>query len=71
MWGYITAWVWLLLSLTMVGVLAVTILSTPTPPSAPDSRGHRSAGAPGGVHPRYGAGSSVTTPEPRREARHE
>ena len=39
MWGYVTAWVWLLLSLTMVGVLAVAVVSIPTPPSAPDSRG--------------------------------
>jgi hypothetical protein len=35
MWGYVTGWVWLLLSLTIIGVLALAVLSIPAPPSAP------------------------------------
>lgn len=107
MWGNVTGWVWLLLSLTIIGVLALAVLSIPAPPSAaptparctdrpapqtarisgtePGGEEHctsaRSNDATGDIEGTWadgtagsfsGTGSgSVTTPEPRREARHE
>ena len=78
MWGYITGWVWFLLSLTMIGVLALAVLSIPAPPGRllTPSGGQLSPSpkAPGipatepAAKNTVMARSSVTTPEPRREA---
>ena len=81
MWGLFMGWVWLLLSLTMVGILALAVLSIPALPGAPltpaGGTGQPEPQAPRIAHLNRAATnparapSSVHDTRPRREARHE